>query len=250
MKLSLIGYGRMDFNTPLSAGALDRVLAHAGLKAGERALELGAGNAALAAHLAQAHGLTVEAVERNAAMIERARERTAAGCPPGEVRLRHTTSAAFLKEAGEFDLVSAVGAVGLVEGDQHPRAVLGALRRHVRPGGCLLWGETYWRTPPGAQLKALTDPIGVYGSYGDYVEAVAAAGFQPLYVHTSSQAEWDDYFWSFNAAVEDWLDENRDDPDWSTIRQRLDAWRGLFVTEAREAMNFALFLLRRPAGTE
>lgn len=242
-KLALVGYGGEGLGTPISEQTLHRMLDAADPPTGGSALDLGCGCGQGAALLA-ARGLRVTAVERHAAVAEAARVRTQALGPRVQVIC---AEASDVDAAAGHDLVVALGAGALVGRDAEPAQVLAFLAERTRPGGRVLWGETFWRRAPSPLLHAVAGAAGRYGSHADYVRAGLAAGLVPLHAGESSQAEWDDYVFRYVRALELYAAANPDDPDAEPMRNRGRAWRDLYLAEAREVMGFGLYLFGRPA---
>lgn len=240
-KLNLIAYAGDAFASPLLPETLDRVLDAADLRSGDRALELGCGHGQLATHYAR-RGLVVDAVERHAIVAEAARTRTSGLA----VTVHAVDGAAFLDGAGGYALVSAVGAGGVAGFSAEPEQVLTPLAGAARPGGWVLWGESFWRVPPSPRLRAVTEITGRYGAHADNVAAGLSAGLTPVRATESSLAEWDDYLFRYVDAVETFAREQSADPDAPALLQRARAWRDLYLEEARAVMGFGLYLFRKP----
>ena len=109
-----IAYEAMGFCNPLSPETLDRTLAWARLKPGMRAVDVGCGNATMAAYVAEKYGLIVDALERSPAVSEIARDKLKGRGAPGKVTLHTVESQAFLKDAEPYDIVFSVGSSGVV----------------------------------------------------------------------------------------------------------------------------------------
>jgi ubiquinone/menaquinone biosynthesis C-methylase UbiE len=246
LKLSLVGHSSHHFSSPVSAEMLDRVLAVSGIERGWRAVDLGCGPGAMALHLAERYGVRVEAVDRSAIMLDLARQR-AADSPAGKhLSFRQAESADWLKGAEPCDLVMAVGAGMLVPGAQDNEAQLRALAGAVRPGGRLLWGETFWKREPSAGFRAATGPVAqLYASHAEYVAAGEAAGLVPLYAAVSADQDWDEYAWRYSTAVETYAAERPDDAEAQAMRARIQGWRKLYLGEGREVMGFGLYLFAK-----
>lgn len=240
----LIAYAEMGVCNPLSLATLDRVLDQARLPRGARTLDLGCGNAAVAIHLAERHGLDVEALERSPAVCAIADERLQSLQGSATVRLHQAASADFLPGQAPFDLIVAIGASAVVEGSPEPGKVLAALRPHLKPGGWLLWGDPFLRREPSAQLTAMMGPYAAYLSNADNVAAGEGAGLSCRYAMASTEQDWDDYSWSSNAAVDRWLEAHPDDPEAAAVRMRARFLRTAYLVEGRETLGFGLYLFR------
>lgn len=252
-KLSAVGHATHRFQTPVFPETLDRVLAMAGLTPGARVFDLGCGHAGMSLHVARTYDAHVDAVERSPLMAEMAQARIAqAGLgvdsETGSVRLHTCAAGAFLQGAEPCDLLIGIGAIHLAgAASTDPIDMLKALAVHVRPGGALLWGETCWVKPPSELLLQMLGPLASqYKSHADSAGAGEAAGLQPLYAVTASDQEWDEYAWRYVTAVESYAAAHPDDPDSAPMRLRVQAWRALYLHQARGVMGFGLYLFRKP----
>lgn len=242
----LIAYRDMDFCNPVSPELLDRVLRVCALKPGASALDLGCGNATMAIHLAEAHGLNIDAIERSPAVAAIAAERLQGRGSPGEIRLHNISSRDFLTDGRKFDLLVAAGPSGIVEGPPEPVAVLAALRPHVRPGGFLLWADPFWKREPDPMFVAMLGNLAAYKTHAENIAAGESAGLIPYYAAVSPDQDWDDYAWRMAAAVEHWLAANPDDPEAASVRQRGAFMRAAYIAQGRDSMGFGVYLYRAP----
>lgn len=245
-RLSYLGHRTHRFLSPISEAALDEAVEATGVGPGGLAFDLGCGTAAMALHLVERFGLRVKAVDRSPLMIAEARSRIGQGGAPGSVELVESGAIAFLKSAGEADLLLAIGAVALTEGEQDAVSVLKGLAESVKPGGGLIWGESLWKKPPSEAMRAiLGTTAAVYGCHADYVRAGEAAGLTPVFATTATDQDFDVYSWRYTRALEDHLRDHPDDPDAQAIRFRSYGWRSLYIAEGRETMGFGLYAFRK-----
>jgi ubiquinone/menaquinone biosynthesis C-methylase UbiE len=243
LQLSAIAHASHHFSSPVSPEMLDRVLALSGIERGWRTADLGCGPAAMALHLAERYGVQVEAVDRSPIMLDLARGRLKGHPSAGRVSFTLAESSAWLASAEPCDLLLAVGAGMLVEGAASNAEQLKALARAVKPGGRLLWGETFWKTPPSEGLRAATGPVAaLYASHADYVLAGEEAGLTPLYAAVSSDQDWDEYAWRYASAVEGFAAAHAGDPAAAAMRQRIAGWRRMYLAEGRDTLGFGLYL--------
>ena len=246
LKLSAVAHANHHFSSPVSVETLDRVLALSGIVHGWRAIDLGCGPAAMAAHLAEHYGVNVEAVDRSAIMLDLARSRLT-GAAKDRVSLHQAESMDYLAGAEPCDLLVAVGAGALAPGAADNAAQLKTLAEAVKPGGRLLWGETFWKRPPSEMLKAATGPVAaLYAGHADYVAAGEAAGLTPLYAAVSSDQEWDEYAWRYASAVEAYAKAHADTPEAPAMRARISGWRRMYLAEGRDTLGFGLYLFGKP----
>jgi ubiquinone/menaquinone biosynthesis C-methylase UbiE len=243
LQLSAIAHANHHFSSPVSPEMLDRVLALSGITKGWRCVDLGCGPAAMALHLAERYGVAVEAVDRSPIMLDLARGRLKGHAAGGRVSFTLAESADWLKAAEPCDLLMAVGAGMLAPGAASNAEQLKALASAVKPGGRLLWGETFWKTPPSDLLRAATGPVAaLYASHADYVAAGEEAGLIPLYAAVSSDQDWDEYAWRYASAVEAFAEAHAEDPGAAAMRQRIAGWRRMYLAEGRATLGFGLYL--------
>jgi ubiquinone/menaquinone biosynthesis C-methylase UbiE len=247
LKLSLVAHSTHHFSTPVSPEGLDRVLALSGIERGWRVADLGCGPGSMALHLAERYGVQVEAVDRSAIMLDLARARAADHPAGGQLTFRQAESTDWLEDAEACDLLMVVGAGLLVPGAADNAVQLAALAAKLRPGGRLLWGETFWKAEPSALFKAGIGPTGaLYASHADYVAAGEAAGLTPLYAAVSSDQDWDEYAWRYSTAVEAYAAAHPGDAEARAMRARIHGWRRLYLAEGRRVMGFGLYLFGKP----
>lgn len=245
-KSVLIAYEAMGFCNPLSPQTLDRTLAWARLKPGLRTLDLGCGNAAMSIHMAETYGLTIDAIERSPAVFDIATRRLKGRGAPGSVTLHNVDSGVFLKDAEPYDLIVAVGASAIVPGPPEPRAIMEAIKPHVKPGGLLLWSDPYWKADPDPAFVAMIAPYAAYKTHAGNIEAGEAAGLELWYAGASPAHEWDDCAFSMYAAAQAWLADHPDDPEAVEVRARMQMQRMAYQTFGRDTLGFGLYLFRRP----
>jgi SAM-dependent methyltransferase len=100
------------------------------------------------------------------------------------------------------DSVLIIGA-GHAFGGLH--GTLDALRRHLRPGGRALLGETIWEHEPSAAAQEALDASPEdFPTLAQLVSAFEHHGFEMGYGHVSSAQEWDDYEWSWTGSLVAW----------------------------------------------
>ena len=122
---------------------------------------------------------------------------------------------------------------------------LAAVRRHLRPGGQMLLGDTFWQTPPTPQaMSALEVTVEDLPDLSGVMDGVREASFEPSFGHVSTLAEWDDYEWSWTGSLVDWAvheaptDAEREEA-LAAARQHRQQWLGGY----RQALGFVTVVL-------
>lgn len=229
------------FCNPLSVDLLERVLAFAGLVSGERAADLGAGNAAMSLHLAERYGLLVDAVEQAPPMVALAEARLAGHPAASAVTLHANSASAFLQDAKAFDLLVVMGAYGVAPGAEGPAEVFSALKARLAPGGRLLFGDPFFRADASAALRASLPHV---RTFAEYVRAGTAAGLRPVYATESTRQDWDEYAWRMWASLDAHQKEYPGDPSLPVVSDRLAQMRDQYLDGARDSLGFGVFLFR------
>lgn len=162
-------------------------------------------------------------------------------------RVQWTEADAATWSDGLFDVVLCVGAshaFGRLED------MLAAVRRHLRPGGQALIGDTIWEgTPSAPALAALEASPDDFPDLAGLVRATREHGFEPSYGHTSTLAEWDEYEFSWTGSLVDWALRKAPTADdraqaLAVAREHRDAWLGGW----RRQLGFATLVLHDVAG--
>jgi predicted O-methyltransferase YrrM len=232
--LNLVAYERMGLVNPVPVAAIGEALDRTDLEPGDRAAELGCGNAALAMLLA-GRGLKVLAIDRGPAMVDLARGKVEAAGLEGRVDVRLGEAGEVAGREGPFRLVTAVGTTGLADFAQ--------LESWIMPGGWLLWGDVYFRQTP----VIATGSIGLdYDTDAGWRARAEAAGLEFRHARISEEADWEAYLGEMNDAVADWLRESPDDPARGRVEAHATGLNALYSPANRASLGFILYLFRKP----
>ena len=240
-----IAYEALDVCNAVKMATIDAAVATTRLPIGARALDIGCGNASVSIRLAEAFGLSVDAVELDPAMADLARTRIAGSDAAARITLRETRSAEVLSSEAPYDLIVALGVTEPVdEGVREPQAMFEGLRTHLLPGGWLLWGDLVWTAEPPAPVRQLAEMNNTYADDAGWRAAATAAEFEVVSPSLSSPEIWDGYTQTMQAAGRAWLDANPDHEDAPTVAA--GARRvGMLFDYGRGTMGFGLYLLKR-----
>jgi len=247
MNFHRLAYEALEVCNALTLETFRALVAPARPRAGGRALEIGAGNAALAISVARDFGMVVDAVEVDMAVAALAQSRINDAGVADRVTLSRMRSLTLLEDLPPLDLLLCVGATDPVgEEHRHPTDAFRELAARLVPGGLLVWGDLYWTGAPPeplAQVMALTNAC---TPLDDWTAAAAAAGLEVLDLHIADDATWDAYVATMDRAARDWIAAHPDRIERPHIEATADRVRS-FLTFARPYTGFALQLMRKSA---
>lgn len=246
LNFNRIAYEALDVCNPVTWAAVAEALSGAGLEPGDTALDLGAGNGAVAIGMARDFGLRVRAVERDPVMAQLAAERIAASGQGALIDLVIRDSSEVLDLAPSPRLITVLGATdAAAPGLRDPVAVFARLRAATAPGGFLLWGEPFWRAEPSAALRQVIEVTNSYQTDAGWRAAAETAGWRVHHVRHSTQKEWRDYMQTMDAAVRAWAAARPEAPEGARLIARADLQKAVFEAEGARVFGFGLYLLGR-----
>lgn len=246
MTFPRIAYEALEVCNGVTMAAIEAAVARTGLGSGAQALDVGAGNAAVAIRLAEAFGFRVTAIEMDPGMATLARSRIAGAGFDDRVALVVVAAAEVLARASPVDLITALGTTNVTgEGRPTPEASFLALRRSLKPGGWLLWGDVVWLSEPSDPLRQIVEATNLYADHEGWQAAARAAGFEVMVAEISTQAVFDDYALALADAARLWLEANPDAPEAGSVRMNADRVTTM-LEHGRGHLGFGLYLLRNP----
>lgn len=155
-------------------------------------------------------------------------------------------AAQVLEGLEPLDLIVALGTTNLTgEGRPTPEAGFAFLKRQIRPGGWLLWGDLVWLGEPSVPLRQVVEATNQYTDDGGWVAAAATAGFVPEWREISSQPVFDAYARDAVGAARVWLEAHPDAPEAEAVRFNADRMQAVFEF-GHGLIGFGLNLFRAP----
>ena len=237
--LSDIAHRRHPVAAPVDPGRVRELLTWLAPPTGGRVVDLGSGHGAwLFELLAAREDLTGVGVDLSLpqGLTQSAQERGVSD------RVTWQQADAVQWSGGAFDVVKCVGASHAFGG---LRGTLAAVRNHLRPGGQVLLGDTFWQSAPTPQaLSALEAAVEDFPDLAGVMDGVREASFEPSFGHVSTLAEWDDYEWSWTGSLVDWAvheaptDAEREEA-LAAARQHRQQWLGGY----RQVLGFVTVVL-------
>lgn len=244
MSFQRIAYEVLEVCNGVEMSAIEAAVERTGLGPGARAIDIGTGNAGVALHLARRFDLEIAAVELDPAMAELARGRIEAANLTDRVSLMVGRAAEVLARTPPVELIVALGTTDVSgEGRPTPEAGFTALRKSLKPGGWLLWGDLVWLSEPPAPLRQVTEATNLYADDAGWRAAAAAAGFEVVDGWISPQAVYDAYIEAAVGAVRGWLEAHPGAPEAASVRFNADRVQAI-MEFGRGINGFGLYLLR------
>jgi SAM-dependent methyltransferase len=230
-------YGHLTFNAPLSDARADAMASRLAAAQPTSILDVGCGWAEL---LLRVTALLPTASARGVDTEQRhlARARANATARGLTVELDNLPGGEVTEPA---DLVICIGSSHAF-GETVPDA-LAALRKLVRPGGRLLYGEGTWEEHGPVDPSLVWEDMPALPSVAGLTDLAVEAGFRPLWVETASQDELFAFESGFLADVEEWLMHHDD----AEQRAKNDEHRKRWLGGYRNGFGFAYLTLGVPA---
>ena len=243
---SRIAYQALEVCNGVTMAAIEAAVARTGLAAEAEALDIGAGNAAVAIRLAETFGLSVTAIEMDPEMGDLARSRIVAAQVRDRVTLVTAASAQVLARTPPVDLITALGTTNVTGGGRPtPEASFVALHQGLKPGGWLLWGDLVWLSEPPGPLRQIVEATNLYTDHAGWQNAARITGFDLVAAEISPQAVFDDYARALSDAADRWLEANPTAPEAGSVRMNAERVRAM-LQYGRDHIGFGLYLLRKP----
>ena len=210
---------------------------------GSRVLDVASGRGGPALLHALEFGCSVRGIEIAPEFHAVAVERAVAAGLSQLVSFELGDGAAATLDPASFDVAMCLGASFVWGG---LAGTLDALEPVVRPGGNVVVGEPYWRRLPlPDDYEERDEP---FTSLEGTVAILESGGLRAVGIIDSSLDDWDRYETLHWRAVEEWLAENRDDPEAAEIRERGERWKRSYLRHGREHLGWAIFVCWSPHG--
>lgn len=228
----------MGLVNPTSTEKIIKIGAVAGLRAGSRVIDFGAGFGEALALWAERFGISGVGIEIRPKACERARQRLAAGGWSNQVEIVCGDAGQYAFEPHGYDVAACLGA-SFVFGGWQP--CLRRLQDAVKPGGKLMVGEPYWLRSSVPPEYARSEPD-VHTEL-ELFQLARAEGLTVEYVVRASHDDWDRYEADNWQGLAQWLAENPDHPERDEVRRHLVDSQDWYARYGREYFGWAIYLL-------
>lgn len=248
LKFTTVAHRQHRFCSPIDPANFNALCARVCLASGERVIDLGCGKGEALLRLAGEFQVGGLGVDVNPAFLAEAREQSAARGLAEKVEIRCVSATEVAAPAKSF-------ALGLCIGSTHAcggyRETLAALAIFIRPGGHLLIGELFWNCEPAREyLDFLGAAREDFDSHPGNLATATRLGLEICQSVVSTESDWDGYEALYAESVENYVVEHPTDPDSGAMGSRIREWKEMYRRHGRATFGFALYLLRKPAGSQ
>ena len=246
-RYSAIAHRHLKIAAPVGEDVLADLLCVLPLREGARVLDIGCGRGGLALRLAERFKAHILGVDTDETALADARAAARRGGLSARTEF-HCMPALDLPPGEPADLAVCVAASHACGGYE---AALDFLRERVRPGGYMLLGEGYWKSPLDAEYLAFlgAEESDLDSHHGNTIRA-AERGLVTAWSFASRTSDWDRYEGLYRLAMHKWLAANPDDPHHDEFAARSARWYEGYLKWGREFMGFALYLFAVPPGKQ
>ena len=239
--LSAIAHTDHPIAAPLSDESVRRVL-HRAVGAGPRhLLDLGCGAGEwLVRAAAERPEVTGLGIDLDDGAIDRGRRQVRDAGLGQRIELRVGDASAHAHDR-RADCVLSVGAAHAFGG---LLPTLRGVEPHLAEGATVVIGDGFWERDPTEEVLAIGFERDEFADLATTVEQVVDAGWEPIYGHVSTAAEWDDYEWSWSGSLTEWA-LNETGPDRSEAIAAAQGHRNEWLRGYRGVLGFVTLVLRR-----
>ena len=229
----------MRLVNPTSAEKLLRAGRLARMGPGSRVIDFGTGFAEPLALWASELGVGGVGVDIRPHACDRARARLDELGVGDRVEIVCDNGAGYAFEPESFDVATCIGAT-FIWGDGL-RGALRRMRQALKPGGRIVVGEAYWRTPlvPPELAQSMTE----FGTEPELLAVIHDEGYELATVMHSDRAEWDRYESDNWLGFLKWLDENSAHPERQQVIDQLHEDQESYLRTGRYYIGWALYVL-------
>ena len=215
------------------------------LHSGMRQLDLCCGKGEMLCRWSAHAGPTGIGVDISPVFLAAARQRASELQVEDRLSFVEADAGTYPVPAGEFDIVSCIGATWIGGG------LIGTLEL-MRPGlrdrdSLLLVGEPFWiDEPPDEAYAWIVDgDRAVYTTLTGTLDRIESVGLELVEMVLADQNGWDRYVAMQWIAVSDWLRTNPDAPDADEIQELHERYRRQYLTYGRRYLGWGVFVLRQ-----
>jgi SAM-dependent methyltransferase len=238
-ELKNISEQTMRLVNPTSARKLLRAGRLAGMEPGSRVIDFGSGFAEPLALWASELGISGVGIDIRPHACERARQRLAEVGAGDQVEIVCENAANYAFEPGSYDVATCIGATFIWPDGL--RGALRAMRQATKPGGRLVAGEAYWRTPLAP--PELVQPVTEIRTEAELLAIVHEEGYELAAVMHASRAEWDRYESANWQGFLKWLAEHPEHPERQQVIDQLHEDQDSYLRTGRYYIGWALYVL-------
>lgn len=240
-KRSFIAHRCHLFHNPISENKMHKIICELQLPENAKVVDIGCGNGEILMRIAQEYKIHAQGVDICDATLQLAVKRSEG---MQNMHFQQADAQEFVQNIAEnsVDLVVCTGSSHALGGyESCLQTIIPLLKRH----GQILFAEGYWKKKPDAEyLEYLQASENDYYFHWQNVEIAVKHNLTPLYSHTASEEDFDNYEWLYSRSIEDYALENPNDTDNGDMLKHIRLWRKNYLRYGRDTLGFALYLFR------
>lgn len=228
----------MELVNPTSPEKILKVGQALGLTEGSRVIDFGTGFGEVLALWADAFGIRGVGIDIRPLACQRARAKMAARGLADRIEIVCGSASEYKFEPHAYDVAACLGA-SFVWGGFQP--TVHRLKDALRPGGRIVIGEPYWRTP--AVPPDYSRHEATVFTENELFQQARAEGMDVLYVVRASEDDWDRYETDNWRGLLAWLEENPDHAERAQVLDTLRTSQDEYTRWGRAYFGWAIYIL-------
>jgi ubiquinone/menaquinone biosynthesis C-methylase UbiE len=244
-RFSAIAHRNHTFSNPINEEKIMKMIGIVLPKPKDKAIDIGAGKCELLIRLVENYNISATAIEVYDGSIEEAKKRASNRIPEDSIEFIVEDAKLAVENCKQegYDFGICIGSTHALGGLE---TTLQTLKRLVKKNGFIIIGEGYWKKPPSAEyLQALGGADeSECKSHAETVRAGEELGLIPLWSYVANEDDWDEYEWLYSLSIENYCQENPEDPDCEAMLQRIRTWRQTYLKWGRDTLGFGVYLFR------
>lgn len=202
-------------------------------------IDFGSGFAENLVIWAEEFGINSLGIEMREYAHKRAEERVKEKNLQNKIELVHGDAKKYDFKKNHYDIACAVGTSFIWE---NLEKCLSVLKSALKEKGILIVGEVYWKNE-NMPLKWMKKEN--FSHEYEIFKTVQKMDLDIIQTIRSTMSDWDNYEYNHHRGLIEWLENNKNHPDYKQVKDSLREWQEDYHSYIREYLGWAIFILKK-----